>query len=345
MMKRIMISAALIILMMSCKQNNTTVVSASGSEPVPVKVATAQIMKFTPSIDLSGTVFPVREANLGAALPGRVEKIYFPEGSRVRKGDLLVSLSGELYTQALTEYTTIEKDFERVTRLNEKGSITQQEYDHVKAMYDASGAKVAMMKKNAEIVAPFSGTIVEYLVQEGENYFFNLNLDPGYSTTSGILRLMDLDNLRVETEINEKDLPKVAAGQTARVTFDALGDTLLTGSVASVKPVLSALTHTATVKIDFRNIGGIVKPGMFAHVKIELGAINAVGVPLNSVYRQAGTADEYVFVAENNKVRRQKITKILTDNATVAVREIKPGEQIVVSGKEKLSNGSLVIVK
>jgi membrane fusion protein, multidrug efflux system len=212
-------------------------------------------------------------------------------------------------------------------------------------MYDASSAKVAMMKKNAEIVAPFSGTIVEYLVQEGENYFFNFNLDPGYSSTSGILRLMDLDNLRVETEVNEKDLPRVSVGQKAGIKFDALGDTTLPGTVTSVKPVLSALTHTATVKIEFRNISGMIKPGMFAHVKIELGTINATGVPLNSVYRLAGTSDEYVFIAENNKVRRQKITKILTDNAIVAVKEIKAGEQVVINGKEKLSDGSPVVIK
>jgi membrane fusion protein, multidrug efflux system len=344
-MKRTMISVALLILMMSCKQNNSTVVSTRNTDAIPVKVSTAQMMKFSPSIDLSGTVFPVREANLGAALPGRVEKIYFPEGSRVKKGDLLVSLSGELYTQALTEFTTVEKDYERVSRLNEKGSITQQEYDHVKAMYDASSAKVAMMKKNAEIIAPFSGTIIDYLVKEGENYFFNFNLDPGYSSTSGILRLMDLDNLRVEAEVNEKDLPKVSRGQKATISFDALAGTPVEGRVESVRPILSAVTHTATVRIDFGNVKGTIRPGMFAHVKISLEPIEAVGIPMNSVYRQAGTAEDYVFIADNQKVRRQKVTKIMTDNSVVAVNEVKPGEQVVVSGKEKLSDGSVVTIK
>jgi membrane fusion protein, multidrug efflux system len=345
MMKRIMVSAALLIIMMSCKQNNATLIPSRDSTGIPVRVAIAQKMKFSPSIDLSGTVFSAREANLGAALPGRVEKIYFPEGSRVKKGDLLVSLSGELYIQALTEFNTVAKDFERVSRLNEKGSISQQDYDHVKAMYDADNAKVAMMRKNAEIVAPFSGTIIEYLVQEGENYFFNLNLDPGYSTTSGILRLMDLDNLRVETEVNEKDLVNVKNGQKAFVSFDALGDTLMPGTVTSIKPVLSAVTHTATVKIEFRNVSGIIKPGMFSHVKIVLAPVEAVGIPMNSIFRLAGTSEDFVYISENNKVRRQKITKILTDNSTVAVNEVKPGDQVVVSGKEKLSDGSIVIVK
>jgi membrane fusion protein, multidrug efflux system len=345
MMKRIMISGAMLILMVSCKQNNAVVTSVVTSEKIPVKVVTAEKIRFTPLIELSGTVFSAREANLGAALPGRVEKIYFAEGSKVKKGDLLVSLSGELYAQALTQHASAEKDFERVTRLNEKGSITQQDYDHVKALYDASSTNVAMMKKNTEIVAPFSGTIIEYLVQEGENYFFNFNLDPGYSSTSGIIRLMDLEHLQVETEVNEKDLSQIQKGQEALVSFDALRDSVVTGKVSAIKPVLSMITHTATVKIEFRNISGTIKPGMFAHVKIKMARVEAVSVPLNAIYRQPGTSDDYLFVADNNKVKKQKIEKLLTENSDVAVTGINPGATVVTAGKEKLSEGSEIEVK
>jgi membrane fusion protein (multidrug efflux system) len=340
-----MISGALLILLVSCSKNNITVTKPEQAEKTPVKVVKAEKMSFTHSIDLSGTVFSVKEANLGAALPGRVEKIYFAEGSKVKKGDLLVSLSGELYAQALTQHASAEKDFERVTRLNEKGSIPQQDFDHVKAIYDASCTNVAMMKKNAEIVAPFSGTIIEYLVQEGENYFFNFNFDPGYSTTSGILRLMDLDHLMVETEVNEKDLSGIRSGQKALLYFDATKDSVIAGKVTAIKPVLSTLTHTATVRIEFKNSSGTIRPGMFAHVKIELAPVDAVAVPLNAIYRQAGTSDDYLFVAENNKVKKQKIDKILTENSLVAVSGVNPGVLVVTSGKEKLSDGSEIEVK
>jgi membrane fusion protein (multidrug efflux system) len=330
---------------MSCKEKNSVVVSPVQTGKIPVKVAKSKLRQFIPSIELSGTAFADKEANLGAALPGRVEKIYFPEGSKVKKGDLLVSLSGELYTEALVEYTTIEKDFERVTRLNEKGSISLQDYDHVRAKYDASRAKTEMMKKNAEIVAPFSGTIVAYLVQEGENYFFNLNLDPGYSTTSGILRLMKSDPIQVEVEVNEKEFGKLKRGQTAQITFDAIPDTIFTGKISSIKPMLSTLTHTATVKIELVNSSDIIKPGMFAHVKIEFSPVNAVCIPMNAVYRQPGIADDFLFITENGKVRKQKIKKLWSDNDEVGVTGISAGETIVTSGKEKLRDESMIEIK
>jgi membrane fusion protein, multidrug efflux system len=344
-MKRLTFFGAILVLMVSCSDKNTAVVSTSSSDKIPVKVAKSESRQYSPYLELSGTAFADQEANLGAALPGRVEKLYFPSGSKVKKGDLLVSLSGELYTQALVEFKTVEKDFERVSRLNEKGSVTQQDYDHTKSMYDASKANLDMMKKNAEIVAPFSGTIVEYLVNEGENYFFNFNFDPGYSSTSGILRLMKLDPLQIEAEVNEKDLWKIKKGQTALLCFDAVQDSVFAGKVSAIRPVLSTLTHTATVKVELKNGSGIIKPGMFAHVKIALNPVNSVCVPMNAIYVQPGTAENYVFITNNTSVRRQKVEKLWTDNTWVGVSGINSGLTVVTSGKEKLRDGSLIEIK
>lgn len=341
--KILFISAAMILTSCSGQKDANTVPEIQ--KAVPVKVVKAEEKVYTGSIELSGTAFADREANLGAALPGRVEKIYFPEGSHVKKGDLLVSMSGELYTQTLVEFQTIEKDFERVSRLIEKGSVTQQEYDHVKALYDASRSKVEMMKKNAEIIAPFSGVITEYLVHDGENYFFNLNLDPGYSSTSGILRLMKLDPVHVEAEVNEKDLSLVRKGQDAVVTFDAISDTSFYGKIIYIKPALSALTHTATVRIGITNPREIIKPGMYGHVKINLDPCKMVFVPLNAVSRQAGTTDDYIFITEGNIAKRIHTERLAVENGLVALSGLNPGTNVVVYGKERLSDGSSVELK
>lgn len=339
-----MILGTVLVTVISCSRNNS-LPEATDNEKIPVNVVKSESRQYVPSIELSGTAYADKEANLGAALPGRVEKVFFPEGSQVKKGDLLVSMSGELYTQALVEYGTIEKDFERVSRLNEKGSISQQEFDHVKAMYDASRSKVDMMKENAEITAPFSGTIVEYLVNEGENYFFNINLEPGYSRTSGILRLMKLDPIQVKAEVNEKDLGKIRKGQSVTVIFDAFPDISFTGKLTGIEQVLSTLTHTATVKVSLGNSSGKIKPGMFAHVKISLSPLNAICVPINALYRQPGTADDYIFIADENKTRKQKIERLWADDIWVAVKGIDSDVTVITSGKEKLHDGSIIEVK
>jgi len=344
-MKKLIFSLAILIVMVSCNNSKTIDTMASEKSAVPVHVASSSLREYSPSLDLSGTVYADREANLGAALPGRVEKIYFPEGARVKKGDILVSLSGELYASALVEYNTLQKDYDRVSRLIEKGSISQQEYDHVKAMYEASASKVEMMKKNAQIVAPFSGTIVEYLVNEGENYLFNINLDPGYSTTSGVLRLMKLDPVQVEAEVNEKDLHLVKKGGRAEVTLDAFPDTVFAGVISAVKPFLSAMTHTATIRVAVSNHSLMLKPGMFARVSILLDEISTVAVPEDAVLRQQGTDDDYIFIADKGVVSQKKVKTLWNDSGWKGVEGIEDNVTVVTEGKEKLHDGTEITIR
>ena len=259
---------------------------------IPVTIAKSVEKEYTPVLTFSGTAFANREANLGTAIPGRVEKIHFDEGQKVNKGDLLVELSSELYTQALIERNTLKKDFERVNRLREKGSLSEQDYDHVKAKYDASVAKTEMMKKNSEIRAPFSGVVVDHIVKEGENFLFAPSLKPGYSMTSGIIKLMQLNILNVEIDINEKDISKIHTGQVAKVIFDAYPEKEFRGEVVMIEPILSTLSRTTKAKIRIKNDDLLIKPGMYAKVSIKLPETKAVFIPNESIYRQPGTGND-----------------------------------------------------
>ncbi|MCB2196875.1 MAG: efflux RND transporter periplasmic adaptor subunit [Bacteroidetes bacterium] len=312
---------------------------------IPVSVSKSIEKKYTPVLTFSGTAYANREANLGTAIPGRVEKIYFDEGQKVNKGNKIVELSSELYVQALIERNTLKKDFDRVSRLKEKGSLSQQDYDHVKAKYDASVAKTEMMKKNSEIRAPFSGVIVDHIVNEGENFLFAPSLKPGYSMTSGIVKLMQLEILNVEIDINEKDISKIHAGQDAKIVFDAYPDKIYHGKVQMIDPVLSTLSRTAKAKIQIKNKDLTIKPGMYANVSIKLPENQAVFVPNESIYRQPGTGNDFVFVIKNNVAYKTKIERLYTVEDVVAVKGLEANKTIVVAGKGKLSDEMEVEIK
>jgi len=331
---------SLLLIGTNCGKQKT--VETKTERVITITTTTSVEKKYSPSIDFAGTAYANKEANLGTTLPGRVEKCYFIEGQKVNKGDLIVELSSELYTQALIERNTLEKDFDRVTRLREKGSVSEQDFDHVKAMYDASVAKTQMLKKSAEVRAPFAGTIVDYIVQEGENFFFAPNLKPGYSMTSGIVQLMQLDVLKVTIDVNEKDISKIVIGQQANVKFDAYPEKVYTGIVKSVDPTLSTLSRTAKVEIQINNNDLLIKPGMFAKVKIFLPEQNAVFIPFESISRQSGTGNEYVFVIKSDIAEKVQIIRKFSVENLIGVDGLKPGVTIAVAGKNKLSNGCKV---
>ncbi len=312
---------------------------------IPVVVTKSKQIKFIPKLEFSGTAFANKEANLGTAIPGRIEKIYFNEGQKVNKGDLLVELSSELYMQALIERDALKKDFDRVSRLREKGSLSEQDFDHVKAKYDASVAKTQMMKKNSEIRAPFSGIIVDHIVKEGENYFFAPSLKPGYSTTSGIIKLMQLSELKVEIEVNEKEISKIKKGQKALIIFDAYPETTYEGIVTRIDPILSTLSRTTKVEIKIINRDLKIKPGMYASVKIQMPEQNAIVVPVEAIYRQAGTGNDFVYVITDQLANKIPVKRKYTLNNEVVIEGIEPDETIVIAGKNKLNEGSKVEIK
>jgi len=313
--------------------------SQEKSKSVPVMTAIASGESYRGELTFSGTVFAMREANLGSSMPGKVERFHYPRGSHVSKGDTLVSLSSEMLTQAKIEHQALQKDFQRIKRLYEKNSVSEMEYDHLKAKLDASRVKTRMLRKNTSVVAPFSGIIAEYLLEEGENFFFTLNVDPGYSNTSGILRLMQINPVKVEIQVNEKQLDKMQEGQKVRIIPDAFPDKSYTGVVHFIKPMLSTMTRATTVEIKVPNPGNRLKPGMYVRCIVDAGQRGGIFVPMDAVFRQSGTPEEYVWLVKKDSVIRQQIRRIGTRGERIIVDSVADGDTVVVKGKSKLENG------
>ncbi len=342
-MKIKLISIALILAFWGCSSDKQNQEQSIPDVPV-VKVSKVEVMSYSPTLSFTGTVFANREANLGAALPGKVEKILFAEGEKVHKGDLIVELADEMLTQAQVENQALRKDYERVKRLREKESISQIELDHIKAKLEASDAKTEMIRKNTRVYAPFSGTIVERMMEEGEIFFINPGLEPGYSMRSGIVRLMQLDPVKVEFEVNEKDLHLVKPGLEAEVIVDSQMGTTFNATVTSVKPMLSTLTRTATAKIILSNPKGELKPGMFARIDISLPQQESVFVPLSSIGRLQGTGEEFIYIVDDGVAKRRVVTRLYTKNDMVAVAGVEQNQQIITEGKAKVMDGQKVEV-
>lgn len=351
--KQIWLPALLLVLMgsiVSCNKNSGNEQTSESDKVVPVTIVQVKEMTFTPNIRFSGSAEASKSANLGTALPGRVERIHYAKGSYVPQGALIVEMSDEMLLQAQIENDAIKRDFERVTRLREKESISQMDYEHAKAKYEASVAKVVMLKKNTSITAPFSGVITEILINEGETYAFTPSLSNDLKLVSGIIELQQMNPLRVTIEVNEKELSYIERGQAAFIIFDAYPDQVVEGKVSFISPALSPMSRTASIEVNIPNSNGTFKPGMYCNVSIALPEREGLFVPLNAIYRLAGTGDEYLFKvnADDTTVSRISVTRGKISNGWVYVEssDIKSGDSVVIDGKNKLSDGSKInIVK
>lgn len=332
---------ALSVILISCNGKQDTQ-EEDKDDRIKVITAKANEEVYTHQLEFSGSVLPMREANLGSSMPGKVEKFIYDKGSHVNKGDTLAYLSSEMLTQAKIERQALQKDFDRIKRLYEKKSVSEMKYDHLKAELEAARVKTDMLRKNTSVVAPFSGVIADYLLEEGENFFFTLNMEPGYSNTSGILRLMQLNPVKVEIEVNEKELNHIKKGQRVDIIPDAFQDKRYKGTIHYVEPMLSTMTHSATVEISVPNPGQALKPGMYVRCVVDASRLSGIFIPVDAIIRQQGSPDEHVFVVKDSIVKKQYIRRIENKGTKVRVDSINAGDTVVIKGKDKLSNGSKI---
>jgi membrane fusion protein, multidrug efflux system len=328
-----------LLFLISC--GNTTDTNNNTAEAVNVTVFKAEKRYYNDVFDYSGTLKPFREANLGATIPGRVEKIHVAIGGFVEKGSLVVEMSAEPMLMAQVEKDAVEKDYLRVKRLREKGSVTQQDYDHVHAKYEASLSKLELFKNNTRIRAPFSGVVVEYLVKEGENFMFSPGLEIGLSHTSGIVRLVQMNPLIVAFQINEKDIPHIKKGMIAEISVDAFANEKISAQIVQVGPMVSSMSRTAEAQVVVPNNDGKFMPGMFTRVKIEIPGDTLVFVPQHVVIQDE--SGYFVWVVEEGIARKKNVKQVISKNGFAALQNIVEGEKVVVAGISRLNEGISVV--
>ncbi len=313
-------------------------------EKVAISTVMAVDSLYNTVLSFSGTVSPNKEANIGSVVPGKVEQILVPEGGTVKEGELIAVMSDEFLTQSDIEYQTVKKDFERMQALLGKNTVSQQEYDHLKALYDAAALKLQMARKNTEIRAPFSGMVMKHLVREGENYFFYPNFTPGMSVSSGIISLMQIDPILIKINVNEKDLGQIRIGQRATIRTEAIQDVSFTGQIIKISPLLSTISHSTEVEIAVKNSHFLLKPGMSCAVELQQPARQGIMIPKIALLQQAGTKEQFVFLINDN-IAKRKVVKVLGYCGDWAVVDsLAAGQILALDGKNKLSDGTQVVI-
>jgi len=339
-MKRIITYAslfALAIAMVSCKPKTE---AATETETVevkiqPVKVSPLSYVETSVDEEVTATLNAIDETYMAPALSGRIRSIKVDVNNHVSKGDLLVEMDPTQLDQTRLQLATLKKDLSRLDTLLRYGSTTQQSYDQVKTQVEVTEVVLANLKENTSLKAPFSGVITGKYYNEGELF------SPSPNTAAGkaaIISIANMDELKVYANLSEKYLPLVKVGMTADINTDVYPDRVFTGKVVNIYPTINAATRTFQVEIHVKNAEGILRPGMFARVTLELGKREAMIVPALAILNAPGTNDKYVFIVQDGKAHQVfvKILKRYDDRFEITSPELKGGEQLVISGNRNL---------
>ena len=156
-----------------------------------------------------------------------------------------------------------------------------------------------------------------------------------------ILTLTQINVLKALVNVPESYFPLVHKGMSVDVLCDIYPGETFPASIDIVYPTIDPSSHTFQVRIRIPNGGERLRPGMYAYAKLALGKVEAMLLPYQSVQKLTGSNDRYIYVNDNGVARRVfvKLGERYDDKIEIESDELNPGEEIVVTGAEKLVDG------
>jgi membrane fusion protein, multidrug efflux system len=309
-----------------------------GSDSLAVSVYVAESLPMQDRIRATGTLRADESVDLAAEVSGRVTSIRFQEGSRVSRGQLLLTLNdSELRAQRERLRYRIElaeTREERQRRLLEIGGVSQDEYDGVLGELNVLRADLALAEAQLarmQVRAPFSGVIGLRYVSEGAYV----------SPQTRIASLQALSPMKLEFSIPERYSGRVRSGDVVRFTVAGSAQSFR-GEVYAVEPRVSEETRTLLIRARVPNPDGVLLPGAFADLDLIVEEIDGA-LPVPSFAIVPELAGRTVWVLENGRARQRSVeTGLRTGDSVQITSGLAAGDTVLVSGLQVVRAGQAV---
>lgn len=333
----------------------------SAGEPV-----TDMVMEgtFTTTVEAKGQLKPISASVVSPSVDGTVASINVQAGQSVNEGDVLMTIKNDELDNAVAEaqraVAAAQEDLKNAQAtlaaaqlaptLDADGATTPTDVTAnasavSSAQRNLASAQATLDQANAKatertVKAPSSGSIVELNAKVGATVTGGMVMGEG-DTSGGkqCMQIADLSKMKVTVQVGEKDIAKIAVGQSANVTYPAFPDIVSQGTVTAIASVAnsdaangggSSVTFNVDILIEAPD--SRLKPGMTAEVSVVTEQLDdVVMVPTMALMTEDGE-HYYVNLAtddEGKETRRVKVT-VVTQNdndAVVGKTQVKRDDQ------------------
>jgi len=345
---------------------------ASHPETITVSVAYVERGDVEESVanTRAGTIKACRRAKMSPSLGGQISTLPFAEGSRVKKGDILLQLwnkdlqaeielagsnlqavSNRFHASCVQAAVT-QRTADRFKELERSGSISSEEYDQAKSKAEVSAADceasnadlaVAMARKRVAeaklertiLRAPFDGVIAEI---SGELNEYVTPSPPGIQTPPAI-DLIEPECFLVSAPIDEVDAPKITPGLAARITLDAWRGRVFEGSVVRIGAyVIDVEKQARTVEVELQLTNQDDLDALLVGYSADVDIILQTHKDVLRIPSEALTDETHVLVFKplNGILEKRSVERGLHNwSYTEIVTGLEAGEAVVISIGDK----------
>lgn len=341
MVRKSIILTLLATIIISCGSKDNT---EQTPKIIPVKVTEVALSAEDAYRNYVGTAEGSSAISISFSGTGNVERVMVSEGQRVSKGQLLAELNSttiqNAYEASKATLKQAQDAYDRLSGLHEKGSLPDIKFIEVETGLEQAKAMEAISRKSLEdckLRAPIDGVIAKRSVEEGQTVM------PGISA----FKIVSISNVNINVSIPENEIGDIKIGQQATVQVAALNNREYTGAVDLKGVEANPVSHTYKITIRLKNPQSEIMPGMVCKVYLSQpeGKDNKKIIIPNKSVQISPDGKRFVWLVEEDRARRRFIsTGSLADYGVFVEDGLKEGEQLIVEGYNKVSEGMQVSI-
>ena len=315
--------------------------------PAPVEVGRVEATRIADDAQAVGSVRSHQGVMLRPEVSGRISRIGFSDGQRVRRGQLLVQLDDTLQAaqvqQAQAQASIARTNLQRNRELVAQNFVSASVVDQSAAALQVAEAQVALAQAQLarmRIVAPFDGVAGIRTV----------NLGDYVKDGADLVNIEDTSSMWVDFRLAERFLASLKPGQAVEIQLDAMPGRKFSGRVDAIDSLLDANGRSLLVRARLPNPGGELRSGMFARTRVVFAVREqALVVPEEALVPQGGKQYLIKVVDGPNggKVSQRLEAQIgmrLPGKAEI-LAGVTAGDLVVTAGQARLMRGDALPVR
>ncbi|MCB1142890.1 MAG: efflux RND transporter periplasmic adaptor subunit [Leptospiraceae bacterium] len=294
---------------------------------------------------------PDRVAQISARISGRITKVYFKEGSTIKKNETIIEMESpdasrvrSDYLSSYSKYLVAEKKLKRVQELSRLRMSSEQELINAESEEKIMGAELSSAKSSLYVQGipiPDMKNLNEYSLGKIQirspiqGIALSRTAIPGTqvtpSDTLGVIA--DINLVWFEVKVFEKDLSKIQMNSSATIELNAVPEKKFLGRVENIGNQVDPASRTINARIVLNNTDHQAKIGLFGKAKIDYEKGDVLTIPNNSVFDWDNKKFCFLELKPMNyKIVEIKIEESSDGNEIEVLSGLNEGDRIVTEG-------------
>lgn len=325
------------------------VMAADASAPLELKATRAIRGDVVRYVSLPGTVKPNRQVTLYSKVSGYLKSLSVEKGDTVQANQLL----GEIEVPELVADLTKQKAELSVAEIAHRriNDARVKSPDLIMpALFDEAAGRVEIARASLDrtqtllgfghIAAPFAGIVTARFVDPGA--FIPAATAGSTAQSAAVLTLMDFATVRINVAVPETEAPLVAVDEPVKFSVESLPGKMFETKIARFGYALDPTTKTTLVEADFANANLMLRPGMYATVRVGVEKHSGVvTLPSEALVMEKTAA--FIFKSSDGHAKKTAIKLGFNDGVRFEVADgATENDLVLLVGKTPLIDGQAV---